>query len=86
MVFELETCGFTLADSGLLEGHFSSVTQLSLTLCNPMDCSLPDFPAHHQLPELAQTHIFRVSSSHQVAKGLEFQKASTLVLPMNIQD
>ena len=68
-----------------------------------MDCSTPVFPIHHQLPELAQTHVHRVgdaiqpshplsapsppafnlfqhlglfkwvSSSHQVAKGLEFQ-------------
>ena len=34
-----------------------SVAQLCLTLCNPMDCSLPGFPVHHQLLELAQTHI-----------------------------
>ena len=36
--------------------QFSSVTQSCLTLCNPMDCSLPGFPVHYQLPELAQTH------------------------------
>ena len=35
---------------------FSSVTQLCPTLCDPMDCSTPGFPVHHQLPELAQTH------------------------------
>ena len=27
--------------------QFSSVTQLSLTLCDPMDCSMPDLPVHH---------------------------------------
>ena len=27
------------------------------TLCNPMNCSTPGFPVHHQLPELAQTHV-----------------------------
>ena len=26
------------------------------TLCNPMNCSTPGFPVHHQLPELAQIH------------------------------
>ena len=31
--------------------------QLCPTLCNPMDCSTPGFPAHYQLPELAQTHV-----------------------------
>ena len=35
----------------------SSVTQSSLTLCNLMDCSMPGFPVHHQLPELTQTHV-----------------------------
>ena len=39
---------------------FSSVqlvTQLCLTLCDPMDCNTPGFPVHHQLPELTQTHV-----------------------------
>ena len=34
----------------------SSVAQ-SIWLCNPMDCSMPSFPVHSQLPELAQTHV-----------------------------
>ena len=82
--------------------QFSSVTQLLPTLCDPMDCSTPGLPVHHQLPEFTQTHVhwvsdanqpshllsspspafnlsqhqglFKwVSSSHQVAKVLEFQ-------------
>ena len=37
---------------------FSSVQLLSRAqLCNPMNCSTPGFPVHHQLPELAQTHV-----------------------------
>ena len=36
--------------------HFSSVAQSCLTLCDPMNCSMPGFPVHHQLPELTQTH------------------------------
>ena len=82
---------------------FSSVAQSCLTLCDPMDCSMPGLPVHHQLPEFTQTHVhwvsdgiqpshpllspsppaltlsqhqglFKwVSSSHQVAKVLEFQ-------------
>ena len=36
---------------------FSSVTQSYLTFCDPMDCSMPGFPVHHQLPELTQTHV-----------------------------
>ena len=33
------------------------VTKLCLTLCNPMDCSMPVFPVLHYLPEFAQTHV-----------------------------
>ena len=36
---------------------FSWVTQSYLTLCEPTDCSTPGFPVHHQLLELAQTHV-----------------------------
>ena len=87
----------------LRSSQFSSVTRLCPTLCDLMECSTPGFPVHHQLPELAQTHVHRVSdaiqpshplsspsppafnltqhqslfqwvsSSHQVAKVLEFQ-------------
>ena len=38
-------------------GSVSSVAQSCQTLCDPMDCSMPGFPIHHQLPELAQTHV-----------------------------
>ena len=41
----------------------SSVTQSCPTLCNPMDCSTPGFPVHHQLLELAQTHVHWVSDA-----------------------
>ena len=38
-----------------------SVQLLShVQLCDPMDCSTRGFPVHHQLPELAQTHVCRV--------------------------
>ena len=39
--------------------QFSSVTQLCLTLCNPMECSTQGFPVHHQLLQPAQTHVHR---------------------------
>ena len=38
----------------------SSVTQLCLTLCNTMDCSMPGFSVHQQLPELTQTDVHQV--------------------------
>ena len=83
--------------------QFSSVTQSCPTPYDPMDCSTPGFPIHHQLPEFTQTHVHQVSdaiqpshplsspssptfnpsqhqglfkwvsSSHQVAKVMEFQ-------------
>ena len=36
---------------------FSSVAQSCSTLCDPMDCSMPGLPVHHQLPEFTQTHV-----------------------------
>ena len=36
--------------------QFCSVTQSCPTLCDPMDCSTPGFPVHHQLPEFAHVH------------------------------
>ena len=50
--------------------QFSSVTLLCLTLCNPMDCSLPGFPVQHQLLELAQTCVHRVSDAIQLSHPL----------------
>ena len=45
------------------EGQFSSVVQLCLTLCDPMDCSMPGLPVHHQLPEFTQTHVHQVGDA-----------------------
>ena len=50
--------------------QFSSVTQSCLTLCNPMDCSRPGFPVHHQVPKLAQTHVYRVRDAIQPSHPL----------------
>ena len=50
--------------------QFSSVTQLCLTLCDPMDCSIPSFPVHHQLTELTQTHVHRVADAIQPSHPL----------------
>ena len=50
--------------------NFSSVTQLCPTLCNPMDCSTPSFPVHHQLLELAQTHVHLVGDAIQPSHPL----------------
>ena len=50
--------------------QFSSVAQSCPTLCDPMDYSVPGFPVHHQLLELAQTHVHRVSDAIQPSHPL----------------
>ena len=53
--------------------HFSqssSVTQSCPALCDSMDCSMPGFPVHHQLLDLAQTRVHRVSSAIQPSHPL----------------
>ena len=54
----------------LKTGCCCSVAQSCPTLCNPMDCSTPGFPVHHQFPELAQTHVHRVSDAIQPSHPL----------------
>ena len=49
---------------------FSSVAQSCPTLCDPMDCSMPSFPVHHQLLELAQTHVHWVGDAIQPSHPL----------------
>ena len=44
-------------DIGNIYQSVSSVVQLCLTLCNPMDCSTLGFPDHHQFPEFTQTRV-----------------------------
>ena len=43
----------------------SSVSQLCPTLCDPMGCSTPGLPVHHQLPEFSQTHVHWVGDAIQ---------------------
>ena len=49
---------------------FSSVAQLCLTLCDPMNCSTPGLPVHHQVPEFTQIHVHRVSDAIQPSHPL----------------
>ena len=50
--------------------QFISVAQLCPTLCDPMNCSTPGLPVHHQLPELTQTHVHWVSDAIQPSHPL----------------
>ena len=52
------------------ETVISSVPQSCRTLCDPMDCSTSGFPVHHQLPVLAQTHVYRVGDAIQSSHPL----------------
>ena len=49
-----------------------SIAQSCLTLCDPVDYSMPGFPVHHQLPELTQTHVHRVVDAIQPSHPLLF--------------
>ena len=49
---------------------FISVPQLCPNLCDPMNCSMPGLPVHHQLSEFTQTHIHRVSDAIQPSHPL----------------
>ena len=57
--------------------QFSSVPQWCPTLCDPVNCSMPGLPVHHQLPEFTQTHVHRVSDAIQPSHPL----SSPLLLP-----
>ena len=50
--------------------QFSSVTQSCLTLCDPMNRSIPGLPVHHHLPEFTQTHVHRVGDAIQPSHPL----------------
>ena len=50
--------------------QFSSVTQSFPTLCDPMDCSTPGLPVHHQLLEFTETHVHWVGDAFQRAHPL----------------
>ena len=60
--------------------QFSSVAQSCPVLCDPMDCSTPGFPVHHQLPELSQTHVLRVSDAIQPSHPLSSPSPSAFIL------
>ena len=59
--------------------QFSSVPQLCPTLCNPMGCSTPGFPVHHQLPEL-----LKLMSIESVTPSNHLILCRPLLLPPSI--
>ena len=49
-----------------------SVAKSCLTLCDPMNCSMPGFPIFHYLPEFARTHVHWVGDTSQPSHPLSF--------------
>ena len=58
--------------------QFSSVTQSCLTLCNPMNHSMPGLPVLHPLLESTQTHVHRVGDAIQPSHPLSSPSPPTL--------
>ena len=56
-----------------------SSVQSRPTLCDPMDCSIPDFPVH-QSPDLAQNHVYRVGDAIQPSHPLSSPSSPVLNL------
>ena len=57
--------------SSINRKFFSLVQLLScVQICDPMDCNIPGFPVHHQLPEFAQIHAHQVSDAIQPSHPL----------------
>ena len=66
---------FNFCEYYTLSVQFSSVAQLCLTLCDPMNRSMPGLPVHHQFLEFTQTHVHRVSDAIQPSHPLSLKKA-----------
>ena len=60
--------------------HCCSVTQLFLTLCDPMDCSTPGLPVPHHLPKFAHVHVHCIGDAIQPSHSLTPLSPSVLKL------
>ena len=67
---DVKGIGETERYTHLNAGQFSSVAQSCPTLHDPKDHSMTGLPIHHQLPEVAQTHIHRVGAAIQPSHPL----------------
>ena len=59
----------------------SSVAQSCLTLCDPMNCSMPGLPVYHHLPEFTQTHVHRVGDVIQPSHLLSSPSPPASIFP-----
>ena len=60
--------------------QISSVDQSCLTFCDPMDCSTPGLPIHHQFPEFTRTHVHWVGDAIQPSHPLSFPSPPAFTL------
>ena len=56
-VYAVQEPGGKFSSTYQVTPQFSSVTQSCLSLCDPVNCSTPGLPVHHQLPEFSQMSI-----------------------------
>ena len=68
-----------------LSSQFSSVAQWCPTLFDPMNCSMPGLPVHHQLREFTQTHVHRVSDAIQPSHPLSSPSPLLPPIPPSIR-
>ena len=63
--------------------QFSSIAQSCLTLCDRINCSMPVFPVHHKLLDLAQIHVHWVGDAIQPSHPLSSPSPPSLNLSQN---
>ena len=66
------------------KSKFNSVVQSCLTLCDPMDGSMPGFPVHYQFLELAQTHVHGVGDTIQPSISSSVLPFSSIYASMSV--
>ena len=74
---------FLTQGSNLYHFQFSSVAQSCPTFCDPMDCSMPGFPVHHQLLALTQAHVHQISDAIQPSHPLSSPSPPAFSLPQH---
>ena len=77
LCYTVGPCWLSILNIEMCSVQLSSVAQSCPTLWDPMDCSTPGFPVHHQLPELTQTHVHQEGAPIQSSRPL----SSPLLLP-----
>ena len=63
-----------------LSVQFSSITQLCLTLCDPMNYRTPCLPVHYQFLEFTQSYVRPVSDAIQLSHPLSFPSLPAFIL------